>query len=73
MGIHSKNLIKKLSNQLDERLATLKKAMEGTQPLPYEVADQPLPDTVTRVTSGDIRVAVDDFNTILKEIKRVLK
>lgn len=73
MGIHSKQLIANLQSQLDERMDNLKKVMEGRKPQSFEVADYPEPDIYAKVSASNIRIAVDDFSTILREIKRVLK
>jgi len=73
MGIHSKVTINNLHSQLKERMDKLKKIMEGGEILEHEGRDYPFPDKMRKVNPSEIRVAADDFNTILKEIKRVLK
>lgn len=72
MGIHSPFAIKKLEDLLKERSDKLVAAMHGTE-VPSELKlVHNYPDDYRKVDSTAVRVAADDFATILKEIKAVL-
>ncbi len=73
MGVHSKAKVADLSKQLDERMKKLKQVITGRKLNEYEPMEKHSPENLTSVSASDVRIAVDDFNTILKEIKRVLK
>jgi len=73
MKTHSIYKIQKLQTALDERMSSLKKAMEGYEPHPHLVSGHSNPESLRQVNESEIRIAADDFNTILKEIKSVLK
>lgn len=72
MGIHSLASIDKLEKQLQERHEKLVAAMKGLEISKDEMRmlQHTLPHR--RVNAGDVRIAVDDFVTILKEIKTSL-
>lgn len=72
MGIHSPFAIKKLEDLLKERSDKLLAAMRGTE-VPSELKlVHNYPDDYRQVDPTVVRVAADDFATILKEIKAVL-
>jgi len=72
MGKQYKSSINNLSSQLDERMDKLKKAMNGKK-LNSDFNSSDDIESFSFVNPSEVRVAVDDFNTILKEIKRELK
>ena len=72
MASHSKAKIQKLQDALQERLDRLLKAMRGTDIGSEEQRMHGLPGPHASVRSDDVRIAVDDFQTILKEIKASL-
>lgn len=72
MPMHSKHTIEKLQNTLQERLDRLLKAIQGTDVTSEEERMHGLHRPHARVRSDDVRIAVDDFQTILKEIKATL-
>lgn len=72
MGIHSPFAIKKLEDLLKERSDKLLAAMRGTA-VPSELKlVHNYPDDYRQVDPSAVRVAADDFATVLKEIKAVL-
>ncbi|WP_026600520.1 hypothetical protein [Methylomonas sp. 11b] len=72
MAIHSENTVKKLKARLKERYDLLITAMDGRTINPDEAFRTALPETHRVVAPDDVRIAVDDFSTILKEIKATL-
>ena len=72
MGTHSLALIDKLEKQLLERHEKLVAAMQGREVSKDEMRMLQHVHPQRWVNSGDVRVAVDDFATILKEIKSSL-
>lgn len=58
--------------QLQERHEKLLKAMKGRAVQADEIHMHSYPETHRFVTASDVRIAVDDFATILKEIKGTL-
>ena len=72
MSMHSKQAIQKLQNTLQERLDRLLKAIQGTDVTGEEEILNGLHGPHARIRSDDVRIAVDDFQTILKEIKATL-
>jgi len=72
MGTHAKVKISRLESQLQERMDKLLIAIRGSESNSSEETDyEPLKKMY--VDASSVRVAVDDFQTILKEIKRELK
>lgn len=72
MPMHSKQTIEKLQNTLRERLDRLLTAIQGADITSEEERMHELPGPHTKVRSDDVRIAVDDFQTILKEIRATL-
>lgn len=72
MSIHSDLLVNKLTSKLKERVELLAAAMNGNPLNADEVSRTNLPDTYRSVAPDDVRMAVDDFATILKEIRTTL-
>lgn len=72
MANHSVGYIEKLDTQLRERFEKLLSAMQGTELDAEDLRMLQLTRPHRRINSGDIRVSVDDFATILKEIKATL-
>jgi hypothetical protein len=72
MGTHSSSSIDRLEKQIQERYEKLVVAMQGREVSKEEMRmlQHNLPHRW--VTAGDVRIAVDDFATILKEIKASL-
>ena len=69
MANHSVGYVEKLEQQLRERFEKLLFAMQGTELSAEDLRMFQLTYPHRRINSGDTRVAVDDFATILKEIK----
>ena len=72
MPPHSKIKIQKLQNALQERLERLLEAMQGTDLSSEEQRLRGFHGPHAIVRSDDVRIAVDDFQTILKEIRSSL-
>ena len=72
MPNHSTYAVEKLQKQLQERLDRLLVAMSGKEVPESELPLHSLRGPHRWVKSDDVRVAVDDFSTILKEIKASL-
>lgn len=72
MGIHSPFAIKKLEDMLKERLDKLQTAMRGSKVNSEKKLMHNFPDDYRDVDATVVRVAADDFATVLKEIKAVL-
>jgi len=72
MPMHSKHTIQKLQNALQERLDRLLKAVQGTGVTSEEERMHGLHGPHTKIRSDDVRIAVEDFQTILKETKATL-
>lgn len=72
MGIYSLALIDKFESQLQERFEKLVVTMKGIEIGQNEMRTLQYTLPHRRVNAADIRVAVDDFATILKEIKASL-
>lgn len=72
MSSHSKAKIQKLEVALQERLDRLLKAMRGSDIGSEEQRMQGFHGPHASVRSDDVRIAVDDFQTILREIKATL-
>jgi hypothetical protein len=72
MGIHSLSSIDKLEKQLQERHEKLVATMKGLEISKDEMRmlQHTLPHR--RVNAADVRVALDDFATIIKEIRASL-
>jgi len=71
MGLIKKSEIKKLETKLKERYDSLLEKLSGieTSPNLIDVIDE----SQTVIDSHELRISIDDFSTILKEIKRVCK
>ncbi|MGB7649322.1 MAG: hypothetical protein WBM22_28100 [Pseudomonas fluorescens] len=65
MGTHSKKEVERLLQRLQERYEALEKVMRGRDAI--KLSDKETPGLV--VSPEDIRFAVDDVATALKEIK----
>ncbi|MBY8945154.1 hypothetical protein AB1462_19635 [Pseudomonas sp. SB113] len=65
MGTHSKKEVERLLQRLQERHEALEKVMRGRDAI--KLSDKEAPGLV--VSAEDIRFAVDDVATALKEIK----
>ncbi|MCT9825200.1 hypothetical protein ACM9HO_02145 [Pseudomonas sp. KHB2.9] len=65
MGTHSKKEVERLLQRLQERHEALTKVMRGRDAI--KLSDKEAPGLV--VSAEDIRFAVDDVATALKEIK----
>lgn len=65
MGTHSKKEVERLLQRLQERHEALTKVMHGRDAI--KLSDKEAPGLV--VSAEDIRFAVDDVATALKEIK----
>ncbi len=72
MSIHPFEKIQRLEVQLQERFEKLVKKMQGRDLTEVEAKAYGNPQSLRNVPSEDIRVAADDFATILKEIKATL-
>lgn len=72
MTIHPIEKIKKLEAQLQERFENLVTKMQGRELNTVEAQTYGNPQSLRSVPSEHIRVATDDFATILKEIKAAL-
>ena len=72
MPIHPTYAVEKLQKQLQERLDRLLVAMHGKEVTESDLQLRSLRSPHRWVRSDDVRVAVDDFSTILKEIKASL-
>jgi ribosomal protein S6 len=72
MANHSVGYVNTLEQQLRERFDRLLAAMQGTELDAEDLRMRQLTYPHRRINSGDIRVSVDDFATILKEIKASL-
>jgi hypothetical protein len=73
MSYHSVSRIEKLEQQLRDRFEKLLSVMQGRELTKAEISISNYQKTPHRfITSDDIRVAVDDFATIHKEIKATL-
>lgn len=72
MAIHSDLLVNKLTGKLKERVESLATAMNGSPLNTDEISRSNFPETYRSVAPDDVRMAVDDFATILKEIRTTL-
>lgn len=72
MANHSLALIEKLEKQLQERHEKLVAAMKGQEVSDSEMRTLQYTTPHRWVNNSDIRVAVEDFGVILKEIKATL-
>lgn len=72
MAHHSVNFVEKFEQQLRERFEKLLADMQGREITKEEMRMVGYKDSHRSIISGDIRVSVDDFATILKEIKASL-
>ena len=72
MPYHSKAKTEKLHNALQERLDRLVTAMYGTDVHEEDAKRGGYHGPQVSVRSDDVRIAVDDFQTILKEIRSSL-
>jgi hypothetical protein len=72
MASHSQALIKKLEGKLKERYDNLVSCMGGRPVDETEIRAFNVPNDHRHVSSADVRIAIDDFSTILKEIKATL-
>lgn len=72
MAYHSTAKIEKLHKQLQERLDRLVSAMYGKNVAEKDLPLRELKIPHQAVKADDVRIAVDDFSTILKEIKASL-
>lgn len=74
MSLHTQVKITNLELQLQERMDKLLTAIRGSEPMSFKNDDEDFKTIQKRyVDPSRVRVAVDDFQTILKEIKRELK
>lgn len=69
MAIHYSSKVERFENELQARYERLLSAIQGKEEIPLQ--DPALPATAPqrRVNASDVRLAVDDFASILKEIK----
>jgi hypothetical protein len=72
MAAHSENAVDKLVKKLQERHEYLVSTMRGRPVKADEIHMNNYPETHRVVDPSEIRIAVDDFATILKEIKLTL-
>jgi hypothetical protein len=72
MATHAKHIIDKLTAELDVRHDKLKAALDGSEPIYAHDSLKPKHYAERSIKSEDIRIAVDDFQNILKEIKATL-
>lgn len=72
MPHHSKAKVQKLQQALQERFDQLVAAVAGTEASDEDRRMFELTGPHLRVKSDDVRISVDDFQTILKEIKASL-
>lgn len=72
MADHSVRYVEKLEKQLRERFDKLLVAVKGRETTEDELRVAGFVDPHRFVIPGDVRVTVDDFATILKEIKASL-
>jgi len=72
MGTHYQSEIDGFEKQLQERVEKLLLAIHGHDAY-SEDEDDHISKYSRLINPSEIRIAVDDFQTILKEIKRVLK
>ena len=72
MPYHSKAKVQKLQHALQERFDQLMAAVAGTEASDNDRRMYELTGPHLIVRSDDVRIAVDDFQTILKEIKASL-
>lgn len=72
MSLHPTRKIEKLRAQLQERLDRLVSAMQGNEVSQSDLPLHSLHEPHRFVRADDVRVAVDDFSTILKETKASL-
>lgn len=72
MPCHSKATTQKLHQALQERFDRLVAAMYGTDVSEQDTRMRGLCGPHVSVRSEDVRIGVDDFTTILKEIKASL-
>lgn len=72
MPCHPKATTEKLHRALQERFDRLVAAMYGSDVSDQDIRMRGLYGSHVRVSSEDVRIGVDDFATILKEIKTSL-
>lgn len=72
MSYHAKAKTEKLHKALQERLDRLVTAMYGTDVSEEDLRRGEYHHPQVSVRSDDVRIGVDDFTTILKEIKSSL-
>lgn len=72
MPSHSKNNIQKLQSTLQERFDRLLEVMQGIDISSEDHLQMGLHGPRANIRSDDVRIAVDDFQTILREIKASL-
>ncbi len=72
MPYQPKYKIEKLQNLLQQRLDNLFSAMQGSEVSDADHRLSSLTSPHRLIRSDDVRVAVDDFSTILKEVKATL-
>lgn len=72
MTHHTVGLIEKLEQQLRERFEKLLADMHGREVTKEDMCRGDCKVSHRNIISGDIRVSVDDFATVLKEIKASL-
>lgn len=72
MAHHPVSNVEKLENQIKERLEKLLIVMHGKELSEKDMADLNYSIPRRSIDNADIRTSVDDFATILKEIKSTL-
>ena len=72
MAVHSKSTIEKQENILKARFDALTLSMYGRPVNADEIYRENFPETHRVICADDVRIAIDDFSTILREIKATL-
>ena len=73
MSIYSETNIEKLVEKINERHEHLIKKLRGASLSEHDHKIHDLSYPHTRVNAQDLRIAIDDFSVILKEVKRYAK
>lgn len=69
MAIHYSSKVERFENELQARYERLLSAIQGKEEIPLQDPSLPATALQRRVNASDVRLAVDDFASILKEIK----
>ena len=69
MAIHYSSKVDKFEQQLQARYERLLIAIRGKEEAPSPDPSLPVTSPERRVNASDVRLAVDDFAAILKEVK----